>query len=198
MDDLISRRALCDYALNQKDKSVTPNDIMRFPSAQPVDKDMNVPVNDCISRAAAIDAMCELMHHWFGCDTKDEIREIKRELEKLPSAQPETCAYWDGESNICALHRPSAQSYIDPCETCQYSSLDWDEEPCDSCTMGGETNHYKPSAQPQIIRCEDCMFYKADDVVFPDRQDWCEMWESGTVAYGYCYHAERKEYVEEA
>lgn len=33
MDDLISRRALCRYALNQKDKSVTPNDIMRFPSA---------------------------------------------------------------------------------------------------------------------------------------------------------------------
>ena len=34
MSDLISRQALCEYALNQKDKSVTPNDIMRFPSAQ--------------------------------------------------------------------------------------------------------------------------------------------------------------------
>lgn len=34
MDDLISRKALCEYALNQKDKSVTPNDIMRFPSAE--------------------------------------------------------------------------------------------------------------------------------------------------------------------
>ena len=33
-NDLISRQALCEYALNQKDKSVTPNDIMRFPSAQ--------------------------------------------------------------------------------------------------------------------------------------------------------------------
>ena len=33
--DIISRQALCEYALNQKDKSVTPNDIMRFPSAQP-------------------------------------------------------------------------------------------------------------------------------------------------------------------
>ena len=33
--DLISRQALCEYALNQKNKSVTPNDIMRFPSAQP-------------------------------------------------------------------------------------------------------------------------------------------------------------------
>ena len=35
MSDLISRQALCENALNQKDKSVTPNDIMRFPSAQP-------------------------------------------------------------------------------------------------------------------------------------------------------------------
>ena len=35
MDDLISRQALCEYALNQKDRSITPNDIMRFPSAQP-------------------------------------------------------------------------------------------------------------------------------------------------------------------
>ncbi len=35
MSDLISRRALCKYALNQKGKSVTPNDIMRFPSAEP-------------------------------------------------------------------------------------------------------------------------------------------------------------------
>lgn len=35
MNDLISRQALCEFALNQKDKSVTPNDIMRFPSAQP-------------------------------------------------------------------------------------------------------------------------------------------------------------------
>ena len=33
--------------------------------------------------------MCELMHHWFGGDPKDEIREVKRELEKLPSAQQE-------------------------------------------------------------------------------------------------------------
>ena len=35
MTDLISRQALCEYALNQKDKSIMPNDIMRFPSAQP-------------------------------------------------------------------------------------------------------------------------------------------------------------------
>ena len=35
MSGLISRKALCEYALNQKNGSVTPNDIMRFPSAEP-------------------------------------------------------------------------------------------------------------------------------------------------------------------
>ena len=35
MNDLISRQALCEYALNQKDKSITPNEIMRFPSTYP-------------------------------------------------------------------------------------------------------------------------------------------------------------------
>ena len=34
MNDLISRYALCEYAMTQTNKSVTPNDIMRFPSAQ--------------------------------------------------------------------------------------------------------------------------------------------------------------------
>lgn len=35
MRDLINRQKLCEYALNQKNKSITPNDIMRFPSAHP-------------------------------------------------------------------------------------------------------------------------------------------------------------------
>ena len=58
--DTISRQALCEYALNQKDKSVTPNDIMRFPSAQPVltcdgcrhvgTYDTDFPCNGCVRR----------------------------------------------------------------------------------------------------------------------------------------------------
>ena len=53
--------------------------------------------SDLIDRQAAIDVMCELIHHWFGGDPKDEIREIRRELEKLPSAQPEVLACGSGE-----------------------------------------------------------------------------------------------------
>ena len=60
----------------------------------------------------------------------DEIRE--KMIKELPSAQPE------GTSGFCL-----------------YRYLEWDEEPCDSCTMGGTSNHYKPSTQPEIIRCRN-------------------------------------------
>ena len=59
-----------------------------------------------ISRQATIDVMCELMHHWFGGDPKDEIREIKRELEKLPSAQPE-----QSESEDITFWKKRAREY---------------------------------------------------------------------------------------
>lgn len=55
--------------------------------------DYDLADRDWVSRQAVIDVMCELMHHWFGGDPKDEIREIKRELEKLPSAQPTLYGY---------------------------------------------------------------------------------------------------------
>lgn len=65
-DDLISRQALCEYAQNQKDKSITPNDIMRFPSAQP----KVIQCKDCKHRIVNehagekgylnLKAMCEL------------------------------------------------------------------------------------------------------------------------------------------
>lgn len=51
-------------------------------------------MNDLISRRAAIDTMCELMHHWFGGDPKDEVREINRELGKLPSIDAVPMEKW--------------------------------------------------------------------------------------------------------
>lgn len=38
MSDLISRKALCEFCLNTKDRTVDTNDIMRFPSAEPEQK----------------------------------------------------------------------------------------------------------------------------------------------------------------
>lgn len=53
----------------------------------------------------AIDAVTEGLKGTF-VENRDVAEKM---LNKVPSAQPETCVYWDRESNICALHRPSAQ-----------------------------------------------------------------------------------------
>ena len=107
---------------------------------------------------------------------------IRKVLEGLPSAQPMQTDK-DFEKQIHAMF-----DHIWDCEI---------EHPIFQDTVGelmeAVIQAHNNSAQPKIIRCENCMFYKTDDDIFPDRQDWCEMWESGTVAYGYCYHAERKE-----
>jgi hypothetical protein len=95
MDDLISRQALCEYALNQKDKSVTPNDIMRFPSAQPDVTDINV--GNTISRQAAIDALrmdIDIIPYAKAREyARAVIETVYNRLEHLPAAQPEqhTC-----------------------------------------------------------------------------------------------------------
>lgn len=98
MSDLISRQALCEYALNQKDKSVTPNDIMRF-----------------------------------------------------PSAQPESCEFYDTESHFCALHRPPAQSEIVRCKDCKYWDKTWTND-------WAKDYHYCPNVDG--VRKAD--FYCAD------------------------------------
>ena len=35
------------------------------------------------------------------------------------------------------------------CDTCRYRDVEWFKEPCDSCTGGGETNHYEPYTWPE-------------------------------------------------
>jgi len=106
MDDYISRQALCQYALNQKDKSVTPNDIMRFPSAEPEKRteertETHSVCLDVIDRQAAIEmldeqiALCDKALKSFGISMKDEyavkverasLVAYKEQLEFIPAA----------------------------------------------------------------------------------------------------------------
>lgn len=59
---------------------------------------------DCVSRQAAIEEVSK------GCEEfRGVFKRCKDNLSSLPSAQPETCKYWDDESKHCALYRPSAQ-----------------------------------------------------------------------------------------
>lgn len=93
---------------------------------------------------------------------------------------------------------PSAESH--KCHTCRYRNLEWYEEPCDSCTGGGVTNHYKPSKVPEIIRCNDCKHFHYDKPYIVQGipvlgHEVCDFWGDGckTSVYGFCSMAERKE-----
>ena len=137
MGDLISRQALCEYALNQKDKSVTPNDIMRFPYAQPDVPDTNV--GDMVSRTAAIDAMCNACG--YDCDKSKFVYDAPQDeqvilcpehyaLTVLQSAQsestrtfvelvveypdPELCAYkeYKGKPYFSIKYIENGEGYI--------------------------------------------------------------------------------------
>ena len=98
MDDLISRKALCEYALNQKDKSITPNDIMRFPSAQPETHEERTETHgvclDTISRKEAIDALDKIfpadpMRNDYTQGITCGAALATEYIKQLPSAQSE-------------------------------------------------------------------------------------------------------------
>ena len=110
MNDLISRKALCDYALNQKDKSVTPNDIMRFPSAQ--SEPIKINIDDF---------------------NKEDLERFKKELGNTPitvlPAQPEIirckdCKFASGDSRICMKF---GHSPIDELDFCSWAERKTDE-----------------------------------------------------------------------
>ena len=72
-------------------------------------------MSELIERQAAIDALGEEPEVWSGNDEYEQGLNNQwhydvNALKDLPSVQPETCVYWDRESNFCALHRPSAQT----------------------------------------------------------------------------------------
>lgn len=160
MGDLISRQAAIEVVKHAWAKGLEPTQYLEeLPAVQTCE--------DAVSRQAAIDVMCELMHHWFGGDPKDEVREIKRELEKLPAVQPEPCeddpradVYYlaekiginrlyalvvelRGEPESCddAVSRQAAIDKLDPL----FESLAIDKIKA------------LPTAQ-DVIRCKDCRY----------------------------------------
>lgn len=70
MTDLISRKALCEFCLNTKDRTVDANDIMRFPSAEPERKKGEwVEYPDCLRYEGAYaddQISCSACHHTFN------------------------------------------------------------------------------------------------------------------------------------
>ena len=67
---------------------------------------------------------------------------------------------------------------IDPCDTCEYNSLDWHEEPCESCT--GADNHWKPPTQSntsKALEALDCISRAAAiDAIQAEADEAKEVW----------------------
>lgn len=98
---------------------------------------------DLISRQAAIDAVVGWFCDLLGVEEISEDLGCLVRLRELPYAQPE--------------HE---------CRTCRYNHLEWSEEPCDSCTSGGESNHWKPK-EPEGDPCERCKHRDKDIYEYP-------------------------------
>ena len=192
-NDLISRqdaieavRTMQSYKLSEDDdmllidKAEVQTELMLLPSAQPdekrTDKRTETHACDCISKQAAIDQL----HQSYN------LLDAEARIEDLPSAQPEPhydewctgCKEYDHERHSCPRWNrvirqavedlQSAQPKRKNCETCRYDSLNWDEEPCDSCTG----DHWKP----HWISCQ---------TMVPETQDTCLVMNCGVVDIGY-------------
>ena len=78
MTKYIDREALCDFALNTADKSITPNDIMRFPT------------EDVIS----IEVYRQVM--WERDTALNQLAEIGKSLgEKMDNIKPVVSSKWE-------------------------------------------------------------------------------------------------------
>lgn len=101
----------------------------------------NKLATDCISRQAAIDAITEIDD---GINMDIYTNEVRELLREVPSVQPDIArdiaTILENEKDMRVISQNAGRN----CKTCRYNGKEWDEEPCDSCTMGGENNHYKP------------------------------------------------------
>lgn len=76
------------------------------------------------------------------------------------------------------------------CTNCRYHELMWDEEPCDSCTLGGDSFRWKPIAQPERMRgrwiknsdtafywkCSECgayLFWRKEEYLLNGEPNYC-------------------------
>ena len=79
-------------------------------------------MSDLIDRAMAIEVVEKMMDVFF--DRKVILAKVIDQLKDMPSAEPRR-----------------------GCEGCKYSSLSWDEEPCDTCRL--ETDHYEERGEEE-------------------------------------------------
>ena len=206
MDDLISRQAAIDAAIEATDswegvcsigrQKCIENYINSLPFA---------PGMDLISRRAAIDIcanVIDLFRGWFGAGV---LVAIKESIEELPPAQLATdknvgtklgtnlaevgtdCI--SRQAAIDALAEDMPQTYTPDGSHPADEGIFMAQEIYADCI---QTLKELPSAQPEIIRCKDCKYAEYIDDV---QTLWCtECGQGRTVAPDdFCSYAERRE-----
>ena len=139
-----------------------------FASAQPVAKDINIPVKDCISRKAAIDAImdADVCVTWNGVISDDDAVDIAIKSTK-------------GSVISSIVNMPSAQP-----DMSEYSDKLWKKA----------YERGRAEAQAEIVRCKDCKHYKfADNRAFGFPVKRCEWTGFEDVDNDdFCSRAERR------
>ena len=108
--------------------------IKSLPSAQPVDKDIDVPIKDCISRQSAIAEIAR----WIDYIDEDMINRIQIGLNRLPSAQPERESIkWIPHESIFG----GSDERVYTCDKCGYN-------------IGFHVENFCPNCGGKYERCE--------------------------------------------
>jgi len=144
MDDVISRQALCEYALNQKNKSVTPNDIMRFPSAQPTEASCWGCNCAKMERLKEQKTFSEMVH-LHDAETHDKRTETHAcdyiERQDAIEAIKGLPTWWADDGGYYGGAQPPMKALLDPTDA--VSAIE-----------------KLPPAQPEIIYCKDCKHWR--------------------------------------
>ena len=103
-------------------------------------------MSDLISRADAIAYIDRVLNSGLG--KNKALDYIRKYISALPSADAVHKPDYSYEADMVRRLKEalSADAVSRDCETCKYNNRTWDIEPCDSCTMGGENNHYEAEA----------------------------------------------------
>lgn len=94
---LIDADALCEYANNQKDKTISANDIMRFPAIQPDTPRVMTPEEVMSTGPEDVCGIVEIIEeeHMYGCYMRrydEEHVELLCDVPNLPEKLQKGCA----------------------------------------------------------------------------------------------------------
>ena len=163
----------CDYMLGLSDDPHKTRD--GWTKARNLQPTCNL-ASDCISRQAVI----RINQSYHGQMPNEVNHRIWKEINELPSAQPEKRTEKHTETHACdCIERQAAINEIK-------EIYEWH----DNVTKERIIEHFKrlPSAQPEIVRCEDCKHWSRESICDGFCSNDCMRHDEDF----YCGYAERR------